>query len=72
MEDKWFFFAEGETVHLHRSWTGEEIFAFELERLPGGEARLNQVLVNNRYLDDAFAESTLDLLFEKILPHYYD
>jgi len=25
MDDKWFYFTEGEVIHLHRSSTGEEI-----------------------------------------------
>ncbi|NTU81843.1 MAG: NUDIX domain-containing protein [Chloroflexales bacterium] len=27
MEDKWFAFVEGDTLHLHRSWTGCQIYA---------------------------------------------
>lgn len=30
MEDKWNIYAESETMHFYRSWTGAEIFRFTL------------------------------------------
>ena len=31
MDDKWNIYTENNTVHLHRSWTGDEIYRFELK-----------------------------------------
>jgi hypothetical protein len=71
MEDKWFCFAEGEVIHLHRSWTGEEIYSLRLAWVADGTAELAEVRVNNAYPDDGDAADMLDLLFDKILPQYY-
>jgi len=71
MDDKWFFFAEGTTVHMHRSWTGEEIYSFDLKLHGDGSADVTEVHVNDAYPDNDDAQRVLDLLFEKILPQYY-
>jgi hypothetical protein len=71
MDDKWFFFAEERILHVHRSWTGEEIYSFRISRLDGGTGEVADVQVNNAYPDDEHARKTLDLLFEKILPQFY-
>jgi hypothetical protein len=31
MEDKWFIFLEGDSLHFHRSWTGAEIYCIRLQ-----------------------------------------
>jgi len=40
MDDKWCYFVEGDTLHMHRSWTGLEIFSARLAPLPDGRAEL--------------------------------
>lgn len=72
MEDKWFYYAESEVIHFHRSWTGEEIYSLRLLQLADGTAELAEVRVNNTYPDNEDAVGVLDLLFEKILPQYYN
>jgi hypothetical protein len=71
MDDKWCFFAEEGIVHMHRSWTGEEIYSFRVRHLDGGTGDVGDVQVNSAYPDDEHARQTLDLLLEKILPQYY-
>jgi len=71
MDDKWFFFAEDGVVHMHRSWTGEEIYSFRVTRREDGAGEIGEVLVNTAYPHDEDARQTLDLLFEKVLPQYY-
>jgi hypothetical protein len=36
MDDKWDIFVEGNTVFLHRSWTGSGIFELAVEQVAGG------------------------------------
>ena len=36
MEDKWFIFFEEPWLYFHRSWTGECIYAVQLESFPAG------------------------------------
>jgi len=38
MEDKWFVFEEDGTLHLHRSWTGIEVYRIRFE--PEGADRV--------------------------------
>lgn len=71
MDDKWFFFAEDGIVHMHRSWTGVEIYSFRVGRHDDEAGEIVEVRVNNAYPRDEDARKTLDLLFEKILPQYY-
>jgi hypothetical protein len=46
MEDRWFIFAEDDVVHFHRSWTGDEVFALRLRRLPDGGAEVDELCVH--------------------------
>ena len=71
MDDKWFFFAEDGIVHMHRSWTGEEIFSFQIRPHDDGSGEVRDLRVNDAYPDDEDATRTLDLLFDKVLPQYY-
>lgn len=32
MEDKWFIFLEGDSLHFHRSWTGAQIYCVRLRQ----------------------------------------
>jgi hypothetical protein len=45
MEDHWFIFAEDDVVHFHRSWTGAEVYALRLRRLPDGGAEVDELYV---------------------------
>ncbi len=63
--------AEGEVIHLHRSWTGEEIYSLQIDRSADGTGELAEVRVNDEYPNDDDAIWTLNLLFDKILPQYY-
>jgi hypothetical protein len=49
MEDHWFVFEEDALVHLHRSWTGIEMFAVRLDRLPDGGAHIAEVRMNDEF-----------------------
>jgi hypothetical protein len=71
MDDKWFFFAEENVVHLHRSWSGEEIYSLQLLPRADGGADITEVLVNSEYPDRDDAAQVLDLLIDRILPQYY-
>lgn len=42
MEDKWNIYMEDNTVHLHRSWTGVELFRFTVESVIGSALSLGQ------------------------------
>ncbi|AXK37120.1 hypothetical protein DVA86_06065 [Streptomyces armeniacus] len=37
MDDRWHVFAEGEVVHVHRSWTGNGIYEVRFAPAEGGE-----------------------------------
>ena len=41
MEDKWFYYMEGETLFIHRSWTGNCIFILEVD-----ECYMHRLTVN--------------------------
>jgi hypothetical protein len=71
MDDTWSFFAENGIVHVHRSWTGEEIFSFRVSSFDNGSGEACDVRVNNTYPDDKDAIRILDLLFDTILPQHY-
>ena len=75
MDDKWLIFTEDDTVHFHRSWTGEEIYAVSLNRHVDGSAEIAEVRANDAYrrsapwsqLDDAGRIEILDRLVERIV-----
>ena len=71
MDDRWFFFAEDAIVHLHRSWTGQEVYSFRVNRLEDETGEIVEIRVNDAYPHDEDARQQLDHLFEKILPLYY-
>jgi hypothetical protein len=47
MDDQWFIFEEDDVVHAHRSWTGIEMFAIRLRRLPDGSCEIVGVTVDD-------------------------
>ncbi|MFC8723175.1 hypothetical protein [Kitasatospora sp. NPDC057198] len=44
-DDRWDVLTEGDTVHVHRSWTGHQIYAATFEQLAGRGWRIAEVLV---------------------------
>ena len=71
MEDKWFIFLEGDTLYIHRSWTGRCIFQLALKR-EGEKYAVSDALVNRdpgQYggTDDAYDERLLTYLIDNLL-----
>lgn len=66
MDDKWNFFVEGDTLYLHRSWTGNLIYTAVLTPIPDGSQRLTGVVRNadrsQFKADDEKAVETFDRL----------
>jgi hypothetical protein len=57
MEDKWFIYFEGDTLYLHRSWTGYCIFVADFARVDD-RYEVTRLLVNRdpeqvNHMDDA-------------------
>jgi len=46
MEDKWFIFCEGQTINIHRSWTGIQIYKLDYESISDNEIEIKRTLVN--------------------------
>jgi hypothetical protein len=68
MDDRWFFFKEGEWTQFHRSWTGYCIFRVRVER-SGNRWSVTEVWVNRNSKqynpsDDRSALEELDRLFD--------
>ncbi len=70
MDDKWFFFCEGAVVHLHRSWTGEEIWSLTLRSIADGSAEITGVLAHTELPKNLESARALDFFFDRILPQY--
>jgi len=71
MEDKWFIYLDGTTLHLHRSWTGISIFEVEFEEI-GAEHVVRRTLVNRdqtqyNSTDDAYDSALLHFLISNLL-----
>jgi len=71
MEDKWFIYLDGTTLHLHRSWTGICIYQVELEEKAGKYA-VRRVLVNRnpteyQATDDVYDSELLHFLVSNLL-----
>lgn len=49
MEDKWFAYAEGETLHYFRSWTGIEAFSCELGPENDGHHNILEVRLSQQF-----------------------
>ncbi|RYU80503.1 hypothetical protein [Hymenobacter persicinus] len=72
MEDKWFIYYHQGVLHLHRSWTGNEIFQVSFDETATGEARTTQAWVTRdpeQYQDGDDAEDTamLNFLIDRLL-----
>jgi len=71
MEDKWFIYLDGTTLHLHRSWTGICIFEVEFEEIDGKHI-VRRALVNRNQTqyqgtDDAYDSALLHFLISNLL-----
>ncbi|MFB7927910.1 hypothetical protein ACFC4C_02255 [Streptomyces sp. NPDC056039] len=72
MDEKWDVFAEGEDVFLHRSWTGNGVFAATFAPVDGGGWRIASAVVERdaeRYgnTDDAYDCVMLELVITAIV-----
>ena len=72
MDEKWDVFAEGEVVFLHRSWTGNGVFAATFTPVDGGGWRIASAVVERdaeRYgnTDDVYDCVTLELVITAIV-----
>ncbi len=71
MEDKWFIYFEGDTLHMHRSWTGYEIYAVRFKPHAGqwriAEARVNRDPGQYKETDDRRDEELVVFLIDLLL-----
>ncbi len=72
MDEKWHVFAEDEVVFLHRSWTGNGVFAATFAPVDGGGWRIASAVVerdSERYrgTDDAYDCVMLELVISAIV-----
>ena len=72
MDEKWDVFTEGEVVFLHRSWTGNGIFAATFAPVDGGGWQIDSAVVERdaeRYAgtDDAYDCVVLELVISTIV-----
>jgi len=69
MEDKWFIYHDGTTLHFHRSWTGHCIYQVEFEKRAENYA-VQRALVNRdqneyRATDDAHDTKLVSFLINR-------
>ncbi|MEN3539164.1 hypothetical protein AAH991_28905 [Microbispora sp. ZYX-F-249] len=71
MDDRWSAYMEGDTLHLHRSCTGHQIYEARFGRMPGGRsvvaARVEAGRERHRRVGDAYDRLLLELLVDTIL-----
>jgi 8-oxo-dGTP pyrophosphatase MutT (NUDIX family) len=71
MEDKWFAFVEGDTLHLHRSWTGYQIYAVTFAPRDGGSciarAEANRDPSQYKQTDDEADVRSLLALIDRLM-----
>ncbi|MFE2889344.1 hypothetical protein [Streptomyces sp. NPDC059272] len=72
MDEKWDVFTEGEVVFLHRSWTGNGVFAATFAPVDGGGWRIASAVVKRdaeRYgnADDVYGCLMLELVISAIV-----
>lgn len=76
MEDKWFAYVEGETLHLHRSWTGFQIyqvtFAADGDGFVAARAEVTRDPEQYRQTDDDADARALESLIDALLIHRLD
>ncbi|MFD5699450.1 hypothetical protein [Streptomyces lasiicapitis] len=72
MDEKWDVFTEDEVVFLHRSWTGNGVFAATFAPVDGGGWRIDSAIVERdaeryRGTDDAYDCVMLELVIGAIV-----
>ncbi|MFF3879087.1 hypothetical protein [Streptomyces sp. NPDC001978] len=72
MDEKWDVFTEGEVVFLHRSWTGNGVFAATFAPVDGGGWRIARAVVERdperyRGTDDDYDCLMLELVISAIV-----
>jgi hypothetical protein len=71
MEDKWFIYLDGNTLYLHRSWTGLCIYQVEFERVAGKHvvrrALVNRNPTQDQATDDVYDSALLGFLIGNLL-----
>ncbi len=71
MDDRWSAYVESDTLHLHRSWTGHQIYEARFGRTQGGRfmvaARVEADRGRHRRVGDAYDRLLLELLVDTIL-----
>lgn len=72
MEDKWFIYCENDTLHIHRSWTGYQMYRIEFVVGEGGEATIKQCFVNRdqaqyQSVDDGYDAQLVCFLIDRLL-----
>ncbi|MEV1204402.1 ADP-ribosylglycohydrolase family protein [Microbispora rosea] len=76
MDDRWSAYVEGDTLHLHRSWTGHQIYEARFGRTQGGRfvvaARVEADRGRHRRVGDAYDRLLLELLVDTILLQRHD
>jgi len=59
MEDKWNILPAGETIHLLRSWTGEEMYRLEFSPTADGDYALRQMLISETWSDAMYRQKPI-------------
>ncbi|MEU8275261.1 hypothetical protein ACFYOK_26785 [Microbispora bryophytorum] len=76
MDDRWSAYVESDTMHLHRSWTGHQIYEARFGRTPDGRfvvaARVEADGGRHRRAGDAYDRLLLELLVDTILLQRHD
>ncbi|MFI7029943.1 hypothetical protein ACIBK1_14665 [Microbispora rosea] len=76
MDDRWSAYVESDTLHLHRSWTGHQIYEARFGRTQGGRfvvaARVEADRGRHRRVGDAYDRLLLELLVDTILLQRHD
>ncbi len=72
MEDKWFIYCENEILHIHRSWSGHQMYQVEFLVGGNGEATINKCFVNRdpsqyQAVDDAYDAQLVCFLIDRLL-----
>jgi hypothetical protein len=71
MEDKWFIFVEGDTLYMHRSWTGYCIYRLSFIRddtiYVVGDAFVNRDTSQYSGIDDRYDERLVMFLIDSLL-----
>lgn len=67
MEDHWFLFREGDTLFVHRSWTGRWIYSADISGATIRSATVNRNPDEYRITDDEYDARFLEALIRRLL-----